>query len=727
MKSLYSRFSFSLSISVLLLACRISAVAQAPVDVTHLYQPFSGNNIPAGWQFTNSGSNIKWDVEQGVNSVEGQPTGSAMVLVKTNQSTLTGQNIWAFTNGITLQKDVIYTLRFAQQNKGGVVGNATFRLVFNTTQNHTNATTIATGTWNSGTTWKEFNYAFRVSTTGLYHIGFGVTGFVDAANINIDEVRVLELGVKNFYNKQDVDLSVPDLNLLTSWGANTDGSGPQPLNFSNANQIFNIVNHTSGGKAKLGKDWDVTGMGSKVILGNGTTPVEMTLADKKSITSGPIDVANNATLIIDAPVLPTFGTLAPNSTVTLGKYAPTDISANVDFGNLVIDSSKKNKLTKKIKVNGKLDMKAGKLELGDFDVEIGYGGSIINGSPDNYIITNGKGRARHGVRANQEVTIPVGSATTYNPIKIKAAANSVDDIFSVNVINGVYKNYINDVPVLLEPLTLNTVNKTWIINEDVKGGSNITLTLSWALTDALTGFNPNECYVMHYENNVWDSYIAGKAILQTVGLTTLYSISRPNIRSFSPYTTRSGSQITPMPVEFINFTAQPTPAGKVSLNWATAQEQNSDYFEVERSTNGKDFAPVTKVQAKGTTNQRTDYTFTDSKPLSGVSYYRLRQVDLDGTYTYTPTRMVRSGNTQQASISIYPNPAVNTAVNIQLQNIDLDSDAELQLYDLAGNCLLKDRITSDNHTLPASNLKPGVYLAKVSWSKNSLTKKLIIQ
>ncbi len=726
-KFIYPQFIFYSTLSILLLVCGMPASAQSTIDQYLIQQSFSGSSLPIGWATTNSPNNYDWLVTQGINSLEGQSTGSALVLAKNTDKTETNINIWAFTNGILLQKDVIYTLRFHQQNKSGSNNtNASYRLIYSTTQTHTNGINITpSGTWQAGTTWQELSYSFTVPSSGTYYIGFGVTGFVGSNNIHIDEVQVLVPGIRDFYNNLAADFTVPDLNELTSWGANRDGSGPKPSNFSGANHRFNIVNYTSGGKAKLGKDWAVTGLGSRIILGDGNKIVEMTLADKKTITSGPVDVANNATLLIDAPALPTLGTLAPNSTVILGKYAPTDILSNVEFGNLVIDSGKKNKLSKSVKVNGKLDLKAGKLDLAEFDLEMGYDAQVLNGSSANYIIASGNGRLKHGIKPNQEVTLPVGSATTYNPVKIKAASTSQADVFSVRVIDGIYENYVNNTPVPISLLSTNNVNKTWLIDEDVKGGSDITLTLTWTATDALTGFNPLKCYVRHYENGAWDTYVASAAITQ--GLPATYSVSRPGIKSFSPYSVRSGSGVEPLPVELLHFTANPTRENTVALKWATAQEKNNAYFAVERSQDGMSFDEIARVQGVGTAATRTNYSYTDASPLAGTSYYRLRQVDTDGTFEYLPIRAVTLGKKQALALSLYPNPAHGGNVQLSVKGLAQGEEATLVITGLMGRTILQQALEQDTVLLATNRLKPGTYIVRVITQTALHTQKLVIR
>jgi hypothetical protein len=109
---------------------------------------------------------------------------------------------------------------------------------------------------------------------------------------------------------------IGDLNLTTTWGLNTDGSGVQPLNFTLLNQVFIITNRTS---ATIGAAWTVSGLGSRVQLGDGSTNVEFIIPSGFAFT-GTIDVTNSATLTNQNAANPTLGTLSAGSTV---NYAGT--------------------------------------------------------------------------------------------------------------------------------------------------------------------------------------------------------------------------------------------------------------------------------------------------------------------------------------------------------------------------------------------------------------------
>jgi hypothetical protein len=99
--------------------------------------------------------------------------------------------------------------------------------------------------------------------------------------------------------------------------------------------------------------------------------------------------------------------------------------------------------------------------------------------------------------------------------------------------------------------------------------------------------------------------------------------------------TITSSEICVLPIELLSFTA--TPSGKfVKTNWSTASETNNNYFTVERSLDAQTFEEVGRVKGAGNSSVTLDYAFTDEKPNTGISYYRLKQTDFDGKFTYSP-------------------------------------------------------------------------------------------
>ncbi|MDQ2771363.1 MAG: IPT/TIG domain-containing protein [Bacteroidota bacterium] len=119
----------------------------------------------------------------------------------------------------------------------------------------------------------------------------------------------------------------------------------------------------------------------------------------------------------------------------------------------------------------------------------------------------------------------------------------------------------------------------------------------------------------------------------------------------------------PLPVELVSFTAEKH-GTTVALAWATASEKNSDRFEVERSRDGRTFERIGQVAAAGSSTSAHHYNFLDTKypGETDLLYYRLRQVDLDGTFSYSPVRVVRVGG--PATLALFPNPTPGSAATL---------------------------------------------------------------
>jgi rhamnogalacturonan endolyase len=143
--------------------------------------------------------------------------------------------------------------------------------------------------------------------------------------------------------------------------------------------------------------------------------------------------------------------------------------------------------------------------------------------------------------------------------------------------------------------------------------------------------------------------------------------------------TSLGNPATPLPVELTAFTATAEGTQAVRLAWTTASEKNSATFDVERSIDGSAFIGAGTLPAAGTSTAPRAYTLTDAKLPGGVStlYYRLRQVDKDGTFSYSPVRSVFLKGA--AGMALFPNPATtSTTLTGALPG------AEITLFDALG-------------------------------------------
>ncbi|MFC6224402.1 T9SS type A sorting domain-containing protein [Hymenobacter artigasi] len=178
-------------------------------------------------------------------------------------------------------------------------------------------------------------------------------------------------------------------------------------------------------------------------------------------------------------------------------------------------------------------------------------------------------------------------------------------------------------------------------------------------------------------------------------------------------TIASGS---PLPVELTRFDAAAKAAG-VSLTWATATEKNSDRFEIQRSATGEVFETLGTVKGQGNTTMAHDYSFLDSRPLAGTSYYRLRQVDTDGTFSFSPVVAVQTE--ASTKVAFYPNPSAN-----QLILPAGVGAVQYRIFNALGQTLLSGKAT-DNDRLEISNLPKGPFFLELSGATGNHTQRLM--
>lgn len=169
---------------------------------------------------------------------------------------------------------------------------------------------------------------------------------------------------------------------------------------------------------------------------------------------------------------------------------------------------------------------------------------------------------------------------------------------------------------------------------------------------------------------------------------------------------------TPLPVEFTHFTAQ-YKNQQTNLEWATASEVNSAAFDVERSNDGVNFTTIGQVKAEG---RAYNYTFTDENPLSGTNYYRLKQIDVDGKFDYSPIRMVQLGKT--TTVALYPNPtSLGTTTNLSYASI-AEETLNIAILDGLGRTISVQSVAVNkgDNIIPieTTDLSEGTYWVKIS-------------
>ncbi|MBS1603824.1 MAG: T9SS type A sorting domain-containing protein [Bacteroidetes bacterium] len=187
---------------------------------------------------------------------------------------------------------------------------------------------------------------------------------------------------------------------------------------------------------------------------------------------------------------------------------------------------------------------------------------------------------------------------------------------------------------------------------------------------------------------------------------------RNSMSSFSQY--GIGMTSTPLPVTLTDLKAYRIDPAKVGLEWQTLTEVNNRGFNVEkRQDNDTSFSSsgfVPSAAPGGNSSVVLFYTYTDANAYHGVTYYRLKQTDLDGHYTYTLVKAVSGDGAAGVSVLLYPNPSQGQF------SIRMDGAAGTQHYvrivDEKG-AILKSMLLMGNEALPVTGLRPGTYVVQI--------------
>ncbi len=177
----------------------------------------------------------------------------------------------------------------------------------------------------------------------------------------------------------------------------------------------------------------------------------------------------------------------------------------------------------------------------------------------------------------------------------------------------------------------------------------------------------------------------------------------------------------PLPVTLLYFTANPE-GDRVQLVWATTQEINADRFRVEHSLDLAEFVLVGEITAKGTTNERQYYGLTDLNPQPGINYYRLTQLDRDGsTQVFKPVAAIIRD--REPVVTVYPNPAGTDRIHLRLWNAD---DASVRLLTVTGQSVSGriQRQSGEADFQPDQPLPMGFYWLEIT--KNDQRRTLMV-
>ena len=346
------------------------------------------------------------------------------------------------------------------------------------------------------------------------------------------------------------------------------------------------------------------------------------------------------------------------------------------------------------------------LILGNFDLTIHR--AIEGAERNSYVLTDGVGVLKRSIAVDATELFPVGNAT-YNPVSITNKSGTAD-IFSIKVRdevlgNGLFGSQVTDPHVRV----------TWDIDKaTANSGDGIDLEFQWDVRQEVG--TPSDYTLNHHNGSEWEIAAGSSGSASGSGIKTMSHTGYTG--SFSPFAI-GGSEVIPLPVTLLEFTAR-AQAQTAVLIWITTEERNNAYFDVLRSVDGEQWEAIGRVAGAGSSYQNQYYEFVDKQP-GEMNFYRLRQVDLDGTATLSNIRTVRFQGleTQPVGVSMYPTPS-NGTLNLEIRG---NNPAHITLYDLNGKVLHSQIL---NEPTQIRNLASGIYLLKVAIGDHVEVKKVVV-
>lgn len=241
-----------------------------------------------------------------------------------------------------------------------------------------------------------------------------------------------------------------------------------------------------------------------------------------------------------------------------------------------------------------------------------------------------------------------------------------------------------------------------ITNTGTPNSANITFDMSDAgMTGVNLGMVSN--YVLVYrpgQTGAWTEVATANSI---AGDQILFANQPLTLDGYYTLATKDFT-VSPLPVELVYFDA--TLADRqVMLGWQTASELNSSYFDVLRSGDGQNWSSIGTVPAMGSSQSSIDYSLVDAAPLTGVSYYRLKEVDLNGSFHLYGIRSI-SNSQKENRVKIYPNPTDKGLVTV----VSDEPISSLFVYNALGKVVFEATIDSDDtYLLDAQSFESGMY------------------
>ena len=367
-----------------------------------------------------------------------------------------------------------------------------------------------------------------------------------------------------------------------------------------------------------------------------------------------------------------------------------------------------------ISVEGSLSLTSGTVKTSATNSLTLYSDATISGGSSSSFVNGPLARVTGPVAAT--VDFPIGAGTAFRPLTLTSTAQTSTTTYTAEQKEGIATDQT-----LNGGLKRVSGIRSFSVTPDVQPtGFSGTIKLSFEADDQVTDPTALSLVIAKSDGSGWNdigrSTSTGMANAGTFVAGSLTSAPFTSFSDFALASTDPARTINPLPVQLTAFSAQRQADNGVAVQWNTASEKNSAYFDVQRSLDGREFARVATTPARGTSSQPSAYAMLDRNAPAARLYYRLRQVDTDGTTTFSPVVSL-AGWLPEGKIPVYPNPARGTISFL------VPEATPYRVLSTHGQTLLRGTAAAGTTTVPLDAVASGLYFLELSTSTGRVVQK----
>ena len=564
--------------------------------------------------------------------------------------------------------------------------------------------------------------------------GFNTTGdlsFVDSGPGTSD--RIIWFCGTHYIGGNLSCSSVADIRFKDGSKIIFNGAAPQTINIqSGVNPEWNAVTFDNPTSVQLMHNITVDSM---VYMCQGSF----------NMNSKTVYLKNNCTVVrglgsfANGTYQPSVAGAVYNLEYTRGGYATGNelTSSTAYLNNLILSAPSDETVTldKTANVNNALILNNGKIQTNGLEVNVvntGTGAVVMN-SVSSYVV----GNLRRAIQQNGTYSFPVGKTTHRELAELKLQNIQGTSSILVRFTSPITGSAPN-LTVSGSPVNTLLNGGYWTVTPNTQPASG-----SYHLTMYERGYT-NPVYSSASSNNLY--YIGldrtnGTSPWSYNGITTgttqqvsggTVTVPYNNLTVFGDFAIGYGNAVLPITLSAFNATLQNDQT--VRVTWSTSAEINNAYFSLERSVNGVDFEILNEQEGAGNSTTLLNYAYVDAHPVAGTNYYRLKQVDFDGTFAYGPVRQVTlTGNVvnndfNASGIAVYPNPSTGLFSMHATSHVG-HGVVRMKVLDAKGQTMVERAVDTGERTqLDMRDFPSGIYMAAFTDANGkTVVKQLVVE